>query len=266
MSRPKTRFVAVVLAAQRAGTVDPLAQSHGVTHKCLVPIEGSPLIAHVVMALFATPGLDELRIVVEPEMVAPIRALFPRPMPALDFIPAADNLADSVFAATRGVDLPIVVTTADNVLLTPGAVGQMVDTLQNGADVAIAMATRQAVLEAHPEGQRRFYRFTDDEYSNCNLYGFAGSKATAAAESFRGGGQFAKKPMRLIMAVGVINVMLLALRKLSLRGALNRLSVRFGLRIEPVILKDGAHAVDVDNERTYACAALLLDRRRFALA
>ena len=263
---PKAPFVAVVLAAQRAGTVDPLAEAHGVSHKCLVPIEGSPLIAHVVAALFATPGLHQLRIVIEPEMIVPIRALFPGRMLPLDFVPAADNLADSVFAATRGVDLPIVVTTADNVLLTPGAVEQMVGTLGRGADVAIAMATRDSVMSAHPEGQRRYYKFTDDEYSNCNLYGFAGAQATAAAESFRSGGQFAKKPMRLIMAVGLINVALLALKRLSLRGALERLSRRFKLKVEPVILADGAHAVDVDNERTWRVAALLLDRRRTAPA
>ena len=29
-------------------------------------------------------------------------------------------------------------------------------------------------MAAHPEGQRRYYGFSDDEYSNCNLYGLAG--------------------------------------------------------------------------------------------
>lgn len=262
MSPPEVRFVAVVLAAQRPGQIDPLAAAAGLSHKCLVPIQGVPLIAHVAAALFDTPGLDRLRIVIEPEMVGPILALFPSCKPLLDFVPAADNLADSILAATQGIDLPIIVTTADNVLLTPGAVTQMVAMLLQGTDVAITMATKASVFAAHPEGQRRYYRFADDEYSNCNLYGFASSRANAAAETFRSGGQFAKKPMRLIMAIGVINVMLLALRTLSLRGALQRLSHRFGLRIEPVILADGAHAIDVDNARTYRVASLLLDRRR----
>ena len=65
---PRGDFFAVVLAAQRAGTIDPLAEAHGLTHKCLVPIEGSPLIAHLVVAMFATPGLRTQRIVVEPEV------------------------------------------------------------------------------------------------------------------------------------------------------------------------------------------------------
>jgi CTP:molybdopterin cytidylyltransferase MocA len=264
VSQPDERFIAVVLAAQRAGTVDPLAEAHGLSHKCLVPIEGSPLIAHVVAALLAATGLHQLRIVVEPEMIVPLRALFPGRKLPLDFIPAADNLADSVFAATRNVDLPIIVTTADNVLLTPDAVSRMVRTLGQGADVTVAMATKVSVVTAHPEGQRRYYGFSDDDYSNCNLYGLAGGKAARIAESFRSGGQFAKKPLRLVMAAGILNVVLMSLKRLTLREALNRLGRRFKLRVEPVILADGAHAVDVDNERTYRVAALLLRQRRSA--
>jgi len=42
---------------------------------------------------------------------------------------------------------------------------------------------------------------------------------------------------------------------------MRRLSRRFGARVSAVVLADGAHAIDVDNERTYKIAALLLDRR-----
>ena len=264
MSRRDTPFVAVILAAQRAGHVDPLATAAGISHKCLVPIAGAPLIGHVVAALQATPGLARLRIVVEPVMFAEIETAITGKGLAIEYVPAADNLADSVFAATQGIDQPIVVTTADNVLLTPAAVRQMVETLKDGADVAVALATRASVMAAHPEGQRRFYRFTDDEYSNCNLYAFAGERAVAAAESFRSGGQFAKKPLRLVMTIGVINVALLLLHRLSLRGAFRRLSRRFGLTIDPVVVADGAHAIDVDNERTHRIAGLLLEQRREA--
>jgi GTP:adenosylcobinamide-phosphate guanylyltransferase len=264
-------FVGVVLAAQRAGIVDPLAAEVGISHKCLVPIAGRPLIAHVVAALLATPGIGRLRIVVEPDCVAAIEAILP-PAPtargiAIDYIAAAANLADSVHAACYDLDEPIIVTTADNVLLTPGAVAAMVEAIVGagdgvgGADAALAMARKATVLAAHPEGQRRFYRFSDDEYSNCNLYAFAGRRAISAAESFRSGGQFAKKPLRLLAAVGPINLALLLMHRLSLAGALERMSRKFRLRIVPVVLADGAHAIDVDNRRTYDAAATLLDRR-----
>jgi hypothetical protein len=138
--------------------------------------------------------------------------------------------------------------------------------LAEGADVALALCTEASVMAAHPQGQRRFYRFSDDAYSNCNLYALAGPAAMRAAESFRSGGQFAKKPLRMIAALGPVNLALLLLKRLSLRSAITRLSRRFRLRVEPVILADGAHAIDVDNARTYACAELLLAKRRRALA
>ena len=258
MSPPDTAFCAIVLAGQRAGRVDTLAEAHGVANKSLVEIEGAPLIRHVADALAATPGLSRLRIVVEPENAEAIRTALRIPA---EFVPAADNLADSVYAAADGVTEPMLVTTSDNVLLTPGAVRETLAALAH-ADVALALATEESVKAAHPDGQRRFYRFADDAYSNCNLYAFAGTAATRAAESFRSGGQFAKKPLRMIAHLGPINLALLLMGRLTLRGAIRRLSKRFRLKVEPVVLADGAHAIDVDNPRTHACAAEILRRRR----
>lgn len=262
MHQRGSTFAGIVLAAQRAGVIDPLAAEASVSHKCLVPIEGAPLIAHVVAALRTTPGLGRLRIVVEAAAAADIRCLLPDHAVPVEFVAAADNLADSVHAACGDLDQPIIVTTADNVLLTPAAVTAMLEALDDGADVALAMATKQSVLAAHPSGQRRFYRFADDEYSNCNLYAFNGRGGLAAAESFRGGGQFAKKPLRLVAAVGPVNLVLMLLRRLSLDAALDRLSRRFNLRAVPVVLADGTHAIDVDNRRTFDVATLLLRKRR----
>lgn len=260
MSRPDAAFCAIVLAGQRPGRVDALAQAHGVANKSLVEIEGVALIRHVVDALTATPGLARLRIVVEPERVEAIRAVLRYPA---EFVPAADNLADSVYAAAAaGVAEPMLITTSDNVLLTPHAVRATLQALSDGADVALALATEASVKAAHPDGQRRFYRFADDGYSNCNLYALAGGAATKAAESFRSGGQFAKKPLRMIAHLGPINLALLLMGRLTLHGAIRRLSRRFRLTVEPVILADGAHAIDVDNPRTYACAADILRRRQ----
>lgn len=269
-SQPEVRrprdFAAVVLAGQRPGIVDALAIEAGVSHKCLVPIGGAPLILHVLKALRGAAGMGRLRIVIEPAAAAVLRAQLQDTAIAVEFIPAADNLADSVYAATGDLDEPTLITTADNVLLTPAAVEQVMIAIDDGADVAIAMSRRAAVLAAHPDGQRRFYQFRDDAYSNCNLYGFCGPRAFAAAESFRSGGQFAKKPVRLVMAVGLINVALMLLHRLSLTNAMRRLSKRLGLRLECIILADGAHAIDVDNPRTFAVASQLIAARQAARA
>jgi GTP:adenosylcobinamide-phosphate guanylyltransferase len=253
-------FAAVVLAAQRPGAVDPLAAEAGVSHKCLVPIGDAPLIVHVVRTLHRVDGLERLRIVVEPDAVDAVAAVLPAGGAAVEWVAAADNLADSVYAATRDLDQPTIVTTADNVLMTADGIGLVRATLAGGADVVVAMARKADVLAAHPEGQRRFYQFRDDAYSNCNLYAFSGRRTVKVAESFRSGGQFAKQPRRLLAAVGVLNVILMRFGRLSLAGAMARLSRRFGVTVAAAVIPDGRCAIDVDNRRTYDVAAQLLAR------
>ncbi|MDZ4371446.1 MAG: NTP transferase domain-containing protein [Phenylobacterium sp.] len=260
MSQPD--FTAILLAGARAGDVDPLAAEAGVANKSLVPICGAPLIRHVADALAATPGISQIRVAAEPAAWPGLQAALSHLTDRTQYVPAADNLADSVYAAAEGVSGPMLVTTADNVLLTPQAARRIVDAVAGDIDVAVALARQEAVLAAHPEGQRRFYRFADGAFSNCNLYALSGRRALAAAEGFRSGGQFAKKPLRMMMALGSVNLVLLLMSRLSLQGALRRVSRRFRLVVEPVILADGSQAIDVDNARTYRCAeALLLQRR-----
>ncbi|WP_238475313.1 NTP transferase domain-containing protein [Sphingomonas cavernae] len=257
-------FTVLILAAQRTGQENPLAVEHGVSHKCLVPICGKPLIAHVLDTLTTMDDLRLIRISIEPEAVAALTPLIESYAPSgvkIEFVPSAESIADSVLIAAAGVDGPYVITTADNVLLTHFAVNEMRRAFAEGADVTAALATRGGVLAAHPEGQRRFYEFSDDGYSNCNLYGIAGAKGMKAAEIFREGGQFAKNPKRLINAFGLFNILLMKYKLISLKGAMKRVSRRFGLKFDGVVLADGSHAIDVDNERTYRIAEGLLAKR-----
>jgi len=254
------RFTVVVLAAQREGKLDPLAAEAGVSHKCLVPIGGRPLLAHVLSALAGLDGIDSVRIAVEPgaeEALSPIALASGLPVA---FVAAADNIADSVYAAAEGAQGPVVITTADNVLLTRAAVRQVADRLLGGDDVVVALARKEDVLCAHPQGQRRFYKFRDGEYSNCNLYGLS-FRGLELAEAFREGGQFAKNPMRIARAFGLINLVIMRFGLITLGAAMRRLGRRFGVGASAVVLADGAHAIDVDNARTYGIAAELLDRR-----
>ena len=254
-------FTAIILAAQRDGKLDPMAADAGVTHKCLVPIVGRPLLDYVIEALVAVPGLERIRICIEPAAVDAVRSVRGASgelgIP-VDYVPSAPTITESAYASAEGLAGPMIITTGDNVNLTSGAVQQMLDALANGAQVALAMATREAVLAAHPEGQRRFYEFRDAAYSNCNLYAMAGPEALKAAETFREGGQFAKNRKRLIRVVGRFNILLFVLRVATLEGAMKRLSRRLGARLAAVVLEDGAHAVDVDNPRTYAIAETIL--------
>jgi len=259
---------ALILAAQRDGKVDPLAAEMGVSHKCIVPVAGRPMIVHVVETLAASPSVGEIRVSIDnfnviarlPEIARLIAA------GRLTMMQARDNLVDSVVDAVAGADFPLFITTADNVLLTPEAVESMQATASRGADVAVAFTRRDSVLAAHPDGQRRFYKFSDDAYSNCNSYWIGNARALSATEVFRGGGQFAKHPARIVKAFGLINLIRFRYGIGTLAAAFDRFSRRFGLVIRPVIFTDGAIAIDVDNSRTHAIAEGLLVARAPAIA
>jgi CTP:molybdopterin cytidylyltransferase MocA len=260
---PEPRFTAIVLAAQRDGRLDPLALEAGVSHKCLVPIGGRPLLAHVLEALARQSGVDAIRISVEDGAEDRLRAVEGAGgelgVPVI-FVPAKATISDSVYSAAGDADGPFVVTTADNVLLTAAAVRRVTERLLAGDDAVLAMSRKEDVLFAHPQGQRRFYRFTDGSYSNCNLYGLS-RRGLALAETFRSGGQFAKNPMRIAAAFGLFNLFLVRYGLISLDRAMTRVGQRFGVHASAVVLEDGAHAIDVDNARTYTIAAELLARR-----
>lgn len=253
----------LVLAAQRAGVVNPLAERAGVSHKCIVPICGKPLIVHVMDALAQLSPLPKVRISVEPEIHAELAVLLApyreRGM-AFDFVAPSDNIAQSVLIAAEGQPGPIVITTADNVLLTPDAVEDVLQTLGE-ADAVMCLARDASVRAVHPDAQRNFYRLRDGCYANCNLYGVAGPHAFSAVEVFREGGQFQKNPKRLISAFGLINILLVRFGLVNVEDAMKLASRRFRLTFRALVFSDGSAAVDVDNERTYTIAEMVLKQR-----
>lgn len=257
---------ALILAGKRDGALDPLAAAAGVTHKCFAPVAGRPMIHHVMDALCASSAIKEIIVSIDdPDALTAVGPMHAYPRSRLRLARAQPNLVDSVAEALLGCTYPVLITTADNVLLTPASVAQIDGAARAaGADVAIAFARRADVLAAHPDGQRRFYRFSDDAYSNCNAYWLRDARALRAAEVFREGGQFAKHPGRIVQAFGLVNLIRFRFGLGALDGLMARLSRRFRLAIRPVILDDGATAIDVDNARTQAIAQELLFARKAA--
>jgi hypothetical protein len=179
----------------------------------------------------------------------------------LEIVAARANIVDSVVEASRATGFPLVITTADNVLMTPQGMRAIVEAGGAGnADAIAMMAERRDILAAHPDGQRRFYAFRGGAYSNCNLFWLGSDRALRATDSFRLGGQFAKQKRRAVKALGLATLLLFLSRLLTLEGMFRHLSRRFGVRIRPLVTPDGRLAIDVDNERTFRVAEELLAR------
>jgi GTP:adenosylcobinamide-phosphate guanylyltransferase len=253
----------IVLAAQRAGVVDPLAVRAGVSHKCLVPICGRPLLAHVLETLTTLENVHDIRVVLEPEGQAEIGTLVEKfaghgvPIRMVDSHP---NIAESVLAGASDGEGPFIVATADNVLLTHEGLNILRQAMRR-YDAVLAVTTRERVLAVHEEGQRHFYKLKEARYANCNLYGLSNRRALRATDTFRDGGQFQARPLRFVRALGLVTILLMGLKLITLSSGLARLGRRFGISLTTVVFEDGALAIDVDNERTYAICEWVLGLR-----
>ena len=256
----------LILAGKRDGKLDPLAEKAGVSHKAVVPIRGKPLIQWVLEAAEAAwPDAQILVSIHDPAVVEPL-SIVQRLKGAgrLCFPAAQHGIVESLEAAVaEGGAFPLLITTGDNVLVTPEALRRLHEqAVSEGAGAALSIATREQILAAHPEGQRRFYEFKDKAISNCNAYWLRDRAALKAAESFRGGGQFIKTPGAILKAFGLWNLIGFRRKWWTLDKAMQNLSRRFGVKIAAVPVTDGALAVDVDNERTYKIAETLLESRK----
>jgi GTP:adenosylcobinamide-phosphate guanylyltransferase len=252
----------LILAGRRPGAVDALAEAYGVADKCLVPVAGRPMIAHVLESA-ADSAAKQIFVSTHHagllgELNDPVIDLLGN---RLIIVPAADNLADSVIAVAGVARFPLLVTTADNCLLSPATIAEIeAEADRLGVDAGVAMARREDVLAVHPAGQRRFYEFSDVAVSNCNAYWIGHPNALRAAEAFRGGGQFVKKPFRIMHAFGLINLLRFRFGLGPIHHIFARISRHLKVEVAPLLVSNGATAIDVDNERSLRATEALMKR------
>jgi CTP:molybdopterin cytidylyltransferase MocA len=258
------KFDIILLAAQRTGVVNPLAEAHQVSHKCLIPIAGEQLIARTLQTVTSHPGCRAVHILIEPDgeaAVRPVAEKFARDDLPIHFLQSDSNIAESVILGCKNATAPFVVTTADNVLVKHDSIDKVLRSLNDGADAVAGLANKEDILGIHPKAQKGYYEFRDHGVANCNLYGIRDSHALKAADIFREGGQFMSNPKRLVNAFGLINILMMRFKLVTVDGAFRRMSKRFGIEIRRVPLADGTQAIDVDNDRTYQIVEAILEDR-----
>jgi len=232
-----------------------------------VPVRGVPMVERVVKEVAACDRIGEIRIVAhESDEIAAlptVAALVDEGR--LKFCEGRFNLVDSVMSGAEGADFPILITTADNCLVTADGYAEFVDkALAAEAGAAAALARKQDVIAADPQGQAKFYEFSDGGYSNCNTYWIGNRDALAAAEVMRGGGQFVKFPSRIAKAFGLMNLIRFYLGWGDKEKLFAQVSKRFGFKLVPIVMSNGEYAVDVDNQRTFDVTERLLAKREAA--
>lgn len=255
---------ALIMAGKRSGTLDPLAAKAGVSQKCVVPVNGVPMIERVVRELAACDRVGAIHVVAhdtaEIATLPTVSGLLADRR--LQFREGKFNLVDSVFSGVEGAEFPVLITTADNCLVTAEGYAEFIDkALAAEAGAAAALARKEDVIAADPVGQKNFYEFTDGGYSNCNTYWIGSREALGAAEIMRGGGQFMKFPSRIAKAFGAMNLIRFYFGWGDKEKLFAQVSKRFGFKLCPIVLSNGEYAIDVDEERSLGVTEKLLALR-----
>lgn len=262
----EARYTALVLAARR-GSLDPLARTGGVSHKCFIDIAGQPMLRCVVAAVMASGRVGRTIVAIEPASLAEARAILAR-LPrseTIDYVPSRETIGASVAAVASRDMLPLIITTGDNALHTADMVRYFCDALDNVTeDGALGLTPAQAVLDKYPEGNRAFHRFRDGAFSSCNLYALLTPRSLEAPRVFNSGGQFGKKPRRLIGAFGLFAFFLYKSRLFTLKTILHALSRTIGLSTAPVLMPFAEGPIDVDRMQDWDLANRIAAAREAA--
>lgn len=238
-----TGLTAVVLAGSRPGS-DPLAAAFGSDLKALVPVGGKPMVRWPVESLLASERFAMVRVLAqEPERISAALPADPRLVVERSQSTIAATLERLLFDPS--VQWPLVVTTADHVLLDCAMIDEFCD-LSELADIAVGVVERDTLMARLPNSKRTWIRFRSGAYSGANLFRLSGPKVLPALELWRSVEQDRKKAWSLLWALGPLNFLGAALRIRTIHQTVDRIGERIGARIEAIDLSDPLAAVDVD--------------------
>lgn len=253
-------WTALVLAGQRPG-VDRLAAHFGREAKALIPVAGEPMLARVLRALADTPRIA--RIIV---MAQDAPALLDDP--SLDWAKGDARIVARVSGRTisgsvrdavsdPAVGLPVLVTTADNVMLTPATVAEFVAGAGTG-DVSVAFVERGNLENAVGPNRRTWLTFRDGAFTGANLFALTGPGSFNALTFWEKVEADRKSVLRLAAHFGPVLMVRLLLRRMTLAQALAAAGGKLGASAAPVVLSDGRMGVDVDKPEDHTLAERLL--------
>ncbi|MGD9294992.1 MAG: NTP transferase domain-containing protein [Roseobacter sp.] len=257
---------ALVLAGSR-GPDCPVAALGKVSHKALVPIAGIPMIERVVATLAASQEFARILVSIEdPDLLGSVpglkahidsgllSAIRANATPALSTLDGFDELG-------AGRDGMILMTTADNCLLTPEILGYFLNALTAGADVTAAVARTDMVKAAYPEARRTRMRFRDGGQGGCNLFALQTENAGNIIAFWRKIEQNRKSPLTMLRQLGVATALRYVLNRLTLAQALEKLGRRTRTQLATVDMPFAEAAIDVDSPEDFYLAEKILRAR-----
>jgi CTP:molybdopterin cytidylyltransferase MocA len=259
-------FTTILLAGDRPA--DVLAQQSPGKRKALLPLCGRPMILYVLETLLAAKHVGDVIIVAnnvaDIQNNADVQAGIAQAVQRFSFREGAGSPAKSVLKIMEEMkfDGAVLVTTADNALLTAETLDAFCAGVPDDVDAAVGLARQTDIQAAFPHVKRTYIRLGGEGYSGCNLFALtpgAGPKAARAWTEVEGR---RKKPWQLIAHFGIWTLIRAVTGFLDLEAAFRAVSRAMELKAHAVVLRDPVAAMDVDRPDHIPIAESVLSARR----
>ncbi len=255
-------FTAVVMAGSR-GPADPVALMSAKSHKCLVDVSGTPMLARVLDTLESSRRISRIVLCVE-ESMRPISWIEERiARGTLERLDAATSPAASAVRACDALAaaLPLLIVTADHPLLDEEMIEHFCQRAHECGDVAVGVVRANLVLEAYPQSTRTILRFADAAYCGCNLFALNTAAARTAATFWTTLESARKHPWRLIRILGARPLVRYWRGRLKLAEAMAMLSRKLRIEAGAVELPFAEAAIDIDKPSDLTLVESILNAR-----
>ena len=260
MTASASGWTALVLAGQRPG-IDPVAAHFGRAAKALIPVAGEAMLSRVLRALADAPQIARIIVLAQdaPALLADPALAWTAGDERITARISGPTISGSVRDAVTdpAVGLPVLVTTADNVMLTPATIAEFL-AAAGGSDVSVAMVERGRLEAAVGPNRRTWLIFRDVAFTGANLFALSAPAAHNALDFWERVEQVRNSVLRLAAHFGPVLLLQLLTRRLTLTAALAAAGAKLGASAAPVLLSDGRMGVDVDKIEDHALAQSLL--------
>jgi len=262
-AKRESRYTAVIMAGTRGGS-ELIAAGAGVSHKCLVEVDGRAMLLRVLETLESSPWVGHIVLCVESGFEAPPFVARRLSEGSLQRLEAAGSPAASAgrACAELGGALPLLIVTGDHPLLSADMLAHFCKDAIGAGDVAVGVARAALVQARYPESTRTLLRFSDGPYCGCNMFALntpAAARATAfwiRLESDR------KRPWRLVRMLGVRALAAYLGGRLTLAAAMDEISRKLDLEANAIEMPFAEAAIDVDKPADLVLVQSILERAR----
>ncbi len=247
------------MAGSRPG-VDPLLTGSGVATKALLPVAGEAMLLHVVRALDASPLIGNISVLAQNSAALAADSALAG-LPAVTFVDSGSGISASIASILPDADAPVLVTTADHVLLTPVMIADFLAGVGD-SDVAVAMVERATLIARYPQSRRTWLKFRGGWWSGANMFVLRGRRVTPLLDFWSSIERDRKKGLKIVAAFGPWLLLSAVLRLLTIHQAIARAGQRFGLNVRVVALPEGEACIDADKPADIVLIEEILAARR----